>query len=104
YSLGVALSTGSRASRAVAEILSKGGVVFLHSSCGATIAVTHRPVDHIKACLSLIQSQLVVGRQRRIGKIHCAPFNVEYPIRRGTRHRGVNTACATRVPRAANPP
>src|SRR5205814_3249990 len=103
YSLGVALPAGSRASRAVAEILSKGGVVFLHSRCGAAVAIGHRAVDHIKACLSLIQSQLVVGRQGRIGKIYCAPLNIEDPIGRGAGYRGVNTARAPWVTRAANP-
>ena len=97
------MPAAGRAACAIAEILRKGGVVLLYSSRGTRVAVTHRPVDHIKAALPLIQSQLVVGRQGRVSKIHCAPFNVEYPVGRSARYRGENTAGAPWVTRAANP-
>src|SRR6476619_3647268 len=70
-SLDIALPAAGRATRAVAEVLSKGRVVLLHSSCCASVAIGHRAVDHIKATLALIQPQLVVGRQSRVGKIDC---------------------------------
>ena len=45
----------------------------------------------------------MVGLLRRVGKIHRAPFNVEYPIGRRPRHRSENTAGAPWVSRATNP-
>ena len=45
----------------------------------------------------------MIGLQRRIGEIHCAPLDVEYPIRGGPAHRGINTAGSARIRRAANP-
>ena len=100
----VALSAGSPATRAVAEVLGKGSVVFLHSRCGAAVAKGHCSINHIKAALPLIQPQLMVGLLRRVGEIDRAPLDVEYPIGRSARYRGINTARATRVSRAANPP
>jgi len=88
---------------AVAEILREGGVVLLHSSRGRCVAVAHRAVDHIKPTLPLIQPQLMVGLQGGVGEIHCAPFNVEDPVRRGPTHRGENTALAARIRGAASP-
>ena len=55
------MSASRRASGAVAEVLSKEGVVSLHSRCGRCVAAGHCAVDHIKARLPLIQPQLKVG-------------------------------------------
>jgi hypothetical protein len=55
------LPASSRHTRTVAEVLVKGGVVFLYSSCGAGVGISHCAVDHVKACLPLVQPQLVVG-------------------------------------------
>jgi hypothetical protein len=52
------LPASSRATCAVAEILNKDVVILLHSSCGRCVAVSHCPVDHVKARLSLVQPQL----------------------------------------------
>ena len=57
----IALTTGSRATGAVAEVLSSERVVSLHSGCGRCVAVTHCAVDHVKAWLSLVQPQLEAG-------------------------------------------
>ena len=57
----VALPASSRHTRAVAEVLVKGGVVLLHSGCGRCVGVSHCAVDHVKACLPLIQPQLEAG-------------------------------------------
>ena len=101
--MNVALATASRAACAVAEILGKGGVVLLHSARRTTVAVAHRAVDHIKATLSLIQAQLVVGLQSGVSKIDSAVLDVEDPVGRSARSRGVNAAGAARIPRAASP-
>ena len=57
----VALSASSRITRAVAEVLVKGGVVLLHSRCGRGVGISHCAVDHIEAALPLIQPQFEVG-------------------------------------------
>jgi hypothetical protein len=98
------LPAAGRASRAVAEILRKGRVVLLHSSCGAAVPIGHRAVDYVEAALALIQPQLVVGLQGGVGKINRAPLNVEYPVGRSARYRGENTALAVRIRCAPNPP
>src|SRR4029453_8558626 len=85
--------------RAVAEILVKGGVVSLHSRGCAGVALSHGAVDHIEACLPLVQPQLVVGRRSRCGKIDSAPFDVEDTIGRRAGHRGENAACSARETR-----
>jgi hypothetical protein len=51
----IALSASSRSTRAVAEVLSKDGVVSLHPCCCARVAVAHGPINYIEAALSLIQ-------------------------------------------------
>jgi hypothetical protein len=94
------LSASRRATGAVAEVLSKERIVSLHSSCGRCVATNHRAIDHIKAILSLIQPQLVVSRRTDVGKVNGAPFDIEDPVGRSARHRGEDTAGATRESRA----
>jgi hypothetical protein len=55
------LPASSRLTGTVAEVLVKGGVVFLYSSRGRCIAAAHCAVNHVKACLSLVQPQLEAG-------------------------------------------
>jgi len=87
---------------AVAEILSKDGVVLLHPSCGRCVAVVHSTVDDVEATLSLVQPQLKVGRLGAVAQICCAPFNVKDTIWRTTSYRGEDTAGTTRETRAAS--
>jgi hypothetical protein len=91
----------SLTTRAVAEVLSKDGIVSLHSRCCAGVALSHQAVDHIKTSLPLVQPQLVVGRLGGVGKIDGAPFDVEDAIRRTARDRGENAAGAVGETRAA---
>ena len=55
------MRASSRHARTVAEVLVKGSVVFLYSGGGRCIAAAHCAVDHVKACLSLVQPQLEAG-------------------------------------------
>ena len=55
------MPASSRLTGTVAEVLVKGGVVFLYSSRGRCIAAAHCAVNHVKACLSLVQPQLEAG-------------------------------------------
>ena len=57
----VALTAGSRTTRSVAEVLRKGRIVLLHSRRGTGVTISHCAVDHVKACLPLVQPQLEVG-------------------------------------------
>ena len=57
----VALPASSCTTCAVAEILGKDGVVLLHSSCGAGVAVSHRAVDDVEATLPLVQPHFKIG-------------------------------------------
>ena len=98
----VALRADGCTPNAVAEILSKDGVVLLHSRCGAGVALLHRTVDHIEAALPFVQPQLKVGRLGAVAQICCAPFNVEDTIWRTARYRGEDTAGTTRETRAAS--
>ena len=70
------MPASSRLTRAVAEVLVKGGVVLLHSGCGRCVAVSHCAVDHVKACLPLIQPQLEAGTAAS-REVLCPPLNVE---------------------------
>jgi hypothetical protein len=99
--INITLSASRGTTRAVTEILSKKRVVSLHSGCGRCVATRHRTPDHIKAILSLIQPQFVVSRRGRSSEINSAPFDIEDSVRRGARHRGEDTAGATRESRAA---
>jgi len=83
----IALSAGSRAAHAVAEVLGEVGVVLLHSGCGRCVTIGHCAVDHVKACLSLIQPQLEVGitAPREILR---PPLNVEDAVGRTATYRG----------------
>jgi len=80
------LPASSRTTRAVAEVLVKGGVILLHSGRGAAIASGYRAVDDIKPTLPFVQPQLMIGLLGRVSEIHSAPFEVEDTIRRGARH------------------
>jgi hypothetical protein len=83
----IALSAGSRATHAVAEVLRKGRIVLLHSRRGTGVTISHCAVDHVKACLPLIQSQLKVGiaAPREILR---PPLNVEDAVGRTATYRG----------------
>src|SRR4029077_16427801 len=82
----VALRASSRLTGSVAEVLVKGGVVLLHSGCGRCIAVSHCAVDHVKACLPLIQPQLKVGTAAP-REVLRTPFNVEDAVGRSATYR-----------------
>ena len=81
------MTTSSSASGAVTEILNKECVVSLHSGCRRCVAVTHRAVDHVKACLPLIQPQLEVGTTTP-REVLRAPLNVEDAVGRSATDRG----------------
>jgi len=81
------LPASSRTARAVAEVLVKGGVVLLHSCGGARVATGHCAVDHVKACLPLIQPQLDVGSAAP-REVLRPPLNVEDAVRRTATYRG----------------
>jgi len=71
------LSASRRTTGAVAEVLSKEGVVSLNSGCGRCVAITHCAVDHVKAWLPpLVQSQLEAGTAAP-REVLRPPFNVE---------------------------
>ena len=84
---GIALSASSRHTCAVAEVLVKRGVVLLHSRCGAGVAISHRAVDHVKVCLSLVQSQLE-ARTAAPREVLRPPLNVEDAVGRSATYRG----------------
>ena len=61
----------------------KAGVISLHSRSSGGVAVGHCAVDHVKACLSLIQLQLELGTAApRDGGVLRAPLNVENAVGR----------------------
>src|SRR4029077_4279547 len=69
--------TSRRTTGAVAEVLSKEGVVSLHSGCGRCVAITHCAVDHVKAWLPpLVQPQLEAGTTAP-REVLRPPLNVE---------------------------
>src|SRR5207253_2363997 len=87
----VALPASSRTTRAVTEVLVKGGVVFLYSRCSRGVTVGEVAVDHIEATLPLVQPQLEVGvASPRI--VLRPPFDIEDAIRGTSRCGGVNAA------------
>ena len=65
----------------VAEVLDEVRVVLLHSSCGAGVAISQCAVDHVKACLALVQPQLEVGTAAS-REVLCTPLDVEDAVRR----------------------
>ena len=81
------MPASSRATGAVAEVLSKERVVSLHSGCGRCVAVTHCAVDHVKACLPLVQSQLKVGTAAP-REVLRPPLDVEDAVGRSATYRG----------------
>src|SRR5207247_3009113 len=84
---GVALTTHSGTAHTVAEVLSKIGVVLLHSRCGRCVPVGQRAIDDIKASLSLIQPQLEVGTATP-REVLRPPLNVETAVGRTATYRG----------------
>ena len=66
----------SQRHRSRCRVLSKEGVVSLHSGCGRCVAVTHCAVDHVKAWLPLVQSQLEAGTAAP-REVLCPPLDVE---------------------------
>ena len=68
------------------QILIKACVVSLHSRCGRCVAPAHCAVEHVKACLPLVQPQLEVGAATP-REILCAPLDVEDAIRRSATYR-----------------
>ena len=94
------MSASRSTTGAVAEVLSKEGVVSLHSGCGRCVATSHRPIDDNKKPLSLIQPEFVVSRRGRISEVNSAPFDIEDPVGRSARNRREHTAVATRESRA----
>ena len=80
------MSASRRTTGAVAEVLSKERVVSLHSGCGRCVAISHCAVDHVKACLPLVQPQLEVGiaAPREVLR---PPLNVEDAVRRSATYR-----------------
>ena len=80
------MPASSRLTRAVAEVLVKGGVVLLHSGCGADVGISHCAVDHVKARLPLIQPQLVVGSAAS-WVVLCPPLDVEDAVGSSTTYR-----------------
>lgn len=94
------MSASRSASRAVTEVLSKESVVSLHSRRCASVAASHRAIDHIEVSLPLIQPQFVVSRRGRSSEVNGAPFNIEDPVGRSARHRGEDTAYSAREARA----
>src|SRR6185436_3423770 len=83
----VTLSASSGATGAITEILRKGGVVLLNSSRGRCVPISHCAVDHVKACLSLVQPQLKAGAAAP-REILRPPFNVEDAVGRSATYRG----------------
>src|SRR6266404_4761637 len=67
--------------------MSKAVVVSLHSRCGTGVAITYCAVDHVKASLPLIQSQLEVGSAAP-WEILRPPFDVQDAVGRGASDRG----------------
>ncbi len=80
------MPASSRTAHTVAEVLSKGGVILLHSSRGAEVAISHCTVDHVEASLSLIQPQLEVGSAGP-REVLRPPLNVEDAIGSSTTYR-----------------
>jgi hypothetical protein len=82
----VALSASSRTTCAVAEVLCKVSD-FLHSRRGTGVTITHCAVDHVKACLALIQPQFEAGiaAPREVLR---PPFNVEDAVGCSATDRG----------------
>ena len=65
----------------------KACVVPLHSRCSRCVAVVHSTVDHVKACLSLVQPQLEVGAAAS-REVLRPPFDVEDAVGRRATYRG----------------
>src|SRR4029077_8633356 len=83
--------TSRRTTGAVAEVLSKEGVVSLHSSCGRCVAITHCAVDHVKAWLPpLVQPQLEAGTPAPRAGLR-PPFNVEDAVGSSATYRCEDT-------------
>src|SRR6476646_4004906 len=82
----VTLCADGCAANAVAEVLSKAGIVLLHACCSRGVAASQRTVDHIKTALTFVQSKLEVGSATP-GEVLSAPFDVEDAVGRISTNR-----------------
>jgi hypothetical protein len=80
------LSASRRHTGTVAEVLSKERVVSLHSGCGRCVAISHCAVDHVKACLPLVQPQFDAGIAAP-REVLCPPLDVEDAVGRSATYR-----------------
>ena len=80
------MPASSSAARTVTEVLDKNIVILLDSGCGRCVAIVHSTVNHVKACLPLIQPQLEAGTASP-REVLCPPFNVEDAVRRSATYR-----------------
>jgi len=80
------LRTRGCAANAIAEILGKDGIVFLHTGGGRQVTAGYGAVDDIEATLSLVQPQLKV-RTATPRKVLCSPLNVEDAVGSGATYR-----------------
>jgi hypothetical protein len=75
------------AANAVAEVLSKAGIVLLHSSRSRCIAIGQGAIDDVEALLVLVQSQLEVsGAGARV--VLGAPLNIKDAVGSSATNRG----------------
>ena len=80
------MSARSSASGTIAEILSKEGVVSLHSGRGRCVPVGQRAIDDVEATLPLVQPQLEI-RTAAPREILRTPLNVEDAVGRSATYR-----------------
>src|SRR5438876_243195 len=83
--------TGRCATRAVAEVLCKESAIVLHSASSTAIAVGHCAVHHIKAVLTLIQTQLEAESRVRVVIVDPV-LDIEDAVGGGATGRGEDTA------------
>jgi hypothetical protein len=74
------------AANAIAKVLSKVAIVFLHSGCSRCIAVVQGAVDDVEALLILVQSQLKIG-SATAWEVLGAPFDVKDAVGRNSTRR-----------------
>ena len=81
------MCANSCATRAVTEVLREGDVVPLHTAGRRCVTVGQGTIDHVKACLPLIQPQFEIGRLRIVEEVHSVPFDVKDTVWRSARDR-----------------
>jgi hypothetical protein len=84
------LAASSWLTGTVTEVLVESSIVLLHSGCSRCVPVTHCAIDHVKACLPLVQPQLEAGTAAS-GEVLCPPLNVEDAVGRGATDRSEYT-------------